>query len=153
MGSAIRSAGVLLALAIAAGGASAQQAQDVPEDPRLPVEMPALQQALIREEMIEHTSTLHQLLVLLAAGKLDQAAEIAEQQLGLSSMGKYAARTRGMGPGRFMPDAMRNIGIGMHQAASDFADIARQGDRDAAYEALQPVTAACVGCHASYRLE
>lgn len=123
-----------------------------PDDPRTAVDMPALQRALIREEMLGQLVALNEILADLSSNQLNAAADIAEQRIGLSSMGKHAARTAGQGPGRFMPDAMRSIGIGMHQAASDFAKVARGGDRDAAYLALQPVVGACVACHSGFRL-
>lgn len=125
----------------------------VPVDPRQAVEMPPLQRALMREEMVHHLSSLNDMFGLLNAGKLKESAEVAERDLGFSSMGKHAARTQGMGPGRFMPDAMRAIGIGMHKSASEFAETARKGNREAAYKALEPVMGACVACHAGYRLK
>jgi hypothetical protein len=48
---------------------------------------------------------------------------------------------------------MRSVGIGMHEAASRFADVAREGDGEAALKALSPVLGACVSCHSAYRLE
>ncbi len=123
-----------------------------PEDPRTLVQMPALQQALMREEMVDSLAALNEVLGHLAAGRLKEAGATAEQRLGLSTMGKHAARTGGRGPGRFMPEAMRGIGVGMHRAASEFAEVAAKGDRAAAYRALEPVTAACVACHVGYRL-
>jgi len=117
------------------------------------VEMPPLQRALMREDMLHHLTALNEVLGLLNAGKLQQAADLAEADMGMGSMGKHAAKTMGQGPGRFMPEGMRGIGIGMHEAASAFAEVARKGDRDAAYRALEPVTGACVACHAGYRLQ
>ncbi|MEW5893775.1 MAG: cytochrome c [Pseudomonadota bacterium] len=124
----------------------------LPEDGRVLVKMPPLQQTLMRQDMVEHLSALHAVLGLMAEGKLDQAAELAEKALGVSSMGKHAAATGGQGPGRYMPEAMRGIGVGMHQAASEFARVAKQGDRAAAYRALEPVTAACAACHNGFRI-
>jgi hypothetical protein len=124
----------------------------VPEDHRTAVDMPALQRALIREDMLDHLIALDEILGDLSSNQLNAAADVAEERLGLSSMGKHAARTGGQGPGRFMPESMRSIGIGMHKAASEFARVARGGDRDAAYKALQPVVGACVACHAGFRL-
>jgi hypothetical protein len=149
---------LLAALALGAAAQAAQESADattaaVPEDGRQAVAMPPLQRALLREEMIQHTATVQQLVDLLGKGELARAAEIAERDLGLSSMGKHAARTRGMGPGRFFPQPMRSVGIGMHEAASRFADVAREGDSEAALQALSPVLSACVSCHSAYRLE
>jgi len=125
----------------------------LPEDARQLVEMPPLQRALMREDMLHHLTALNEVLGLVNAGKLQQAADLAEADMGVSSMGKHAAKTMGAGPGRFMPDGMRAIGIGMHKAASEFSNVARKGDRDAAFRALEPVTGACVACHAGYRLQ
>ena len=66
-------------------------------------------------------------------------------------MGKH--RGTGMGPGRHMPVEMRNIAWGMHDAATEFSKIAKQGDLKSAYSALQQVTSACVACHYSYRTQ
>ncbi|TCJ11788.1 cytochrome C [Parasulfuritortus cantonensis] len=143
----------LLIAVVLSAAAPAAGAEDVPADTREAVAMPPLQRALVREEMIQNLATLNDLLGLIAAGKLAEAADRAERELGFASMGKHAARTQGMGPGRFMPDAMRATGFAMHEAASEFAKVARQGDRAAAYAALQPVTEACVACHVGYRLK
>lgn len=133
--------------------ASALAAESAPPaDARIAVEMPALQRALMREDMIDHLAALNEILVELGAGRLAAAADIAEQRMGVSSMGKHAKVAGGRGPGRFMPADMRAMGQGMHQAASEFARVARTGDREAALQALQPVLGGCVACHASYRL-
>ena len=69
--------------------------------------------------------------------------------MGRSSMGKH--RSTGMGPGRYMPVEMRKLGWGMHDAATEFSKIAKQGDLNSAYSAFQKVTSSCVACHYSYR--
>ncbi|GAB4119496.1 MAG: hypothetical protein Fur0026_09720 [Sideroxydans sp.] len=122
-------------------------------DTRHPVTMPTLQRELIRADMVAHLATLQQVQELLADNKLQEAATLAENELGVSSMGKNAAKSQGKGPGQFMPPEMRAIALGMHRDASDFAKIAQQGDRTAAYRALLKVSGACISCHASYRIE
>ena len=144
---------VILSLLIAMPLWARADAPAMLEDTRQVVAMPPLQRALMREDMLHHMTALHQVLGLLNAGKLQQAADLAEADMGVSSMGKHAAKTMGAGPGRFMPDGMRAIGIGMHKAASEFADVARKGDREAVFRALEPVMGACVACHAGYRLQ
>ncbi|MBK1733265.1 cytochrome c [Thiococcus pfennigii] len=127
-------------------------AEELPEDPRTVVEMPPLQQRLLRQEMISHTAALDRIIDRLAGGDFAAAGEVAEKELGLSTMGKHAVRTAGQGPGQFMPAAMRSMGISMHQAATAFAEVAKTGDWQAALASLQTVTSACVTCHAGYRL-
>lgn len=119
------------------------------DDARQLVEMPEQSRALMRQDMLDHLAALSEILGLLAADDLATAAQVAEQRMGRSSMGKH--RGTGMGPGRFMPEEMRQLGWGMHDAASAFARIAADGDRKQAYAALQQLTASCTACHYSYR--
>jgi hypothetical protein len=50
-----------------------------------------------------------------------------------------------------MPPAMHGIGMDGHKAVSEFAAVAKTGDRDKALALLPNLTSACVGCHFSYR--
>ena len=118
-------------------------------DSRQLVSMPDQARELMRKDMLDHLSALNEIIGYLASNNLDAAADVAETRLGRSSMGKHSGT--GMGPGRFMPDAMRNLGWGMHDAASEFSQVAKQGDLKNAYSALQKVTSSCVACHYSYR--
>ena len=132
---------------------SASDSQNIEESPgsdhRKLASMPEQARQLMRQDMINHLATLNDILVYLANNNLDAAADIAENRMGKSAMGKH--RTTGMGPGRFMPLEMRNLGWGMHDAASEFSKIAKQGDLKSAYSAFQKVTSSCVACHYSYR--
>ena len=118
-------------------------------DLRQLVSMPIQARDFMRKDMLDHLSALNEILGYLASNNLDAAADVAESRMGRSSMGKY--RGTGMGPGRFMPLEMRNLGWGMHDAATEFSKIAKQGDLKNAYSALQKVTSSCVACHYSYR--
>ena len=111
--------------------------------------MPDQARQLMRKDMLDHLSTLNEIVGYLADNNLDAAAEVAETRMGKSSMGKH--RATGMGPGRFMPLAMRKLGWGMHESASEFSQVAKEGDLKGAYGALQKVTSSCVACHYSYR--
>jgi hypothetical protein len=127
-----------------------QQEKGMPGgDFRQLVSMPEQARQLMRQDMLDHLSTLNEIVGYLANNNLDAAAEVAETRMGESSMGKH--RATGMGPGRFMPLAMRNLGWGMHESASEFSRVAKDGDLKAAYAALQKVTTSCVACHYSYR--
>ena len=118
-------------------------------DVRQLVSMPDQAREFMRKDMLDHLSALNEIIGYLASNNLDAASDVAETRLGRSSMGKH--RGTGMGPGRFMPLEMRNLGWGMHDAASEFSQIAKQGDLKNAYSALQKVTGSCVACHYSYR--
>ena len=80
--------------------------------------------------------------------QLDEAAEIAESRLGMSSLKSHGASHMA----KFMPKGMRQAGTSMHRAASRFALKAQEGDVLSAYKALPEVTSACVACHSGYRI-
>ena len=65
-------------------------------------------------------------------------------------MGKH--RGTGMGPGRYLPFEMRQIGWEMHELASELAQLAKDGQKTQAEATLQEVTAACTACHDNYRI-
>ena len=118
-------------------------------DHRQLVSMPDQARQLMREDMLDHLSALSEVIGHLAENNLDTAADVAETRMGKSSMGKH--RSTGMGPGRFMPLEMRNIGWSMHESATELSQFAKKGDLKNANLALQKVTSACVACHYSYR--
>ena len=118
-------------------------------DTRQLVSMPDQARELMRKDMLDNLSVLNEIIGYLASNNLDAAADVAETRMGRSSMGKH--RGTGMGPGKFMPLEMRNLGWGMHDAATEFSKIAKQGDLKSAYSALQKITSSCVACHYSYR--
>lgn len=122
-----------------------------PPDARLLVNMPEMPRSLMRIDMQDHLAALNEIIGLIAENKLDAAAEIAEKRIGQSTMGKHAAIARGQGPGRFMPDTMRQMGWNMHDAATEFATVAKGGDQAKSLAALQQLTSSCVACHMSFR--
>ncbi|MEY6431330.1 hypothetical protein ABC977_02790 [Thioalkalicoccus limnaeus] len=142
----------ILATLLAFAPMAVAQAPAPPADTRYLVEMPELQQQLLRREMQEHLLAYQRILGHLANGELAAAGEVAEQTMGVSTMGKHAAATRGLGgPGRFMPDGMRQMAFGMHEAATDFARVTKEDDLGAALRALQDLTGICAACHMAYR--
>jgi len=142
---------ILVAGVLAAGSGALAQDAAVPDDPRQLVTMPPIARTVMREDMIDHLGALTEIVGLLAADKLKEAGEVAEKRMGRSTMGKHAARTRGKGPGRFMPPEMHGIAMAGHDAASEFAKVAATGDKAQTLAALQALTSTCVACHASYR--
>jgi hypothetical protein len=132
-----------------ATGETSSEITSPDSDHRQLVAMPDEASQLMRKDMLDHLSALNEIIALLVENNLDAAADVAETRMGKSSMGKH--RATGMGPGRFMPVEMRNIGWGMHESASELSQAAREGNLKGAYSALQKVTASCVACHYSYR--
>jgi hypothetical protein len=142
--------GAVVVVGFVPGAAAQPPAQpQPPPDHRQLVEMPPQTRAFVRQDMLGHLTAINEIVADLGKGDLKSAADTAESQLGVSTMGKY--RGSRYAPGRFMPTAMRNMGWTLHKAASDFAKVARQGDTKQAYIALEKVTSSCIGCHFSFR--
>ena len=87
-------AGVLVATTLAFaqhqhGGHDAQSAHAMAEDHRTPVKFPPQLRAHTLINMRDHLLALAQIQDALAAGAYDEAASIAEQRLGMSSLISY----------------------------------------------------------------
>jgi cytochrome c556 len=118
------------------------------EDSRQLVKLPEMMQQHMMSNMRDHLVSINEILVNMANGQLDQAAEVAESRLGMSSLKLHGASHMV----KFMPEGMRQAGTKMHSAASRFALKAQEGEVLLAYHALSKVTSACVACHSSYRI-
>lgn len=122
------------------------------DDTRQLASLPPAAEATLRTEMRANLLALNEILGLVASGKIKDAAKIAEQELGVSAMGRHRGLPFEARPGPHMPPAMHSIGMDGHRAASDFARIAASGDRDKTIAALPSLTSGCVACHYVYRL-
>ena len=118
------------------------------EDSRQLVELPEMMQQHMMSNMRDHLVAINDILINMAKDQLDQAAEVAESRLGMSSLDSHGASHMA----KFMPEGMRQAGTGMHRAASRFALKAQEGEALSAYNALAEVTSACVACHSGYRI-
>ena len=122
------------------------------DDTRQLASLPAAAESTLRAEMRANLLALNEILGLVSTGKFKEAGQIAEQELGVSAMGKHRGLPFESRPGPHMPPAMHAIGIDGHKAASEFARIAASGDRERTIAALPSLTTACVGCHYAYRI-
>jgi hypothetical protein len=118
------------------------------EDEREFVQLPPMMQEHMLSNMRDHLAALNEILSNMAVGDLENAAEIAESRLGMSSLESHGAKHMA----QFMPEGMRSAGTSMHRAASRFALRAQEGEVLPAYASLSEVTAACVACHSAYRI-
>ena len=121
------------------------------QDARQLAPLPAVAQESLRQEMLDNMLAVNEVLALMAEGKVREAGEAAEAKLGMSAMGKHRSKPFDARPGPHMPPAMHGIGMDGHKAVSEFATVAKTGDRDKALALLPNLTSACVGCHFSYR--
>lgn len=103
--------------------------------------------------MRDHLLALQEIQAALARADYDRAADIAEQRLGMSSLGLHGAHE----VARYMPKGMQDAGTAMHRSASRFAiaarDAAATGDVKPPLDLLSQVMGACVACHSGYRLK
>lgn len=103
--------------------------------------------------MRDHLLALQQINEALARGEPEKAGKIAEERLGMSSLRLHGAAE----VAKYMPQGMQDAGTAMHKAASRFAieaqNVGVTGELKPALGALGEVMAACVGCHAGYRLK
>ncbi|MBE0511143.1 MAG: hypothetical protein K0A95_09945 [Chromatiales bacterium] len=121
-------------------------------DPRQKVEMPEIMRQHMLANMRDHLLALEGITRLLSEQKFQQAADLAEQRLGMSSLNSHGAAHMA----QVMPEGMRQAGTAMHQAASQFAVVARdaevEGGMASAFGALSRVMRQCVACHDGYRV-
>jgi hypothetical protein len=121
-------------------------------DARQLVEFPPMMRQHLLSNMRNHLLAITEIQQALSSGSFDQAAEIAEKRIGMSSLISHGASH--MAP--YMPKAMQEIGTQMHRAASQFAIIAQEtavdGDIKRAIGSLSKITQQCVACHAAFRV-
>jgi len=127
-------------------------AAHAPDDARQVVHMPPELATHMLANMRDHLAALGEIQAALAAGRFEQAADVAERRIGMSSLEAHGASH--VAP--YMPKPMQDIGTAMHRAASRFARTAQEseveGDLPRALNGLAGLTQECVACHASYRL-
>lgn len=133
------------------GLAGSARAQDTRELVRLPEPM----QEHMLGNMRDHLATLNEIIGNVADEKFDEAARLAEQRLGMSSLGLHGAAH--MAP--FMPRPMQDVGTSMHRAASRLAIVLQDTSVSPTFDtmrdvnrALHEVTTTCTACHAGYRI-
>jgi hypothetical protein len=140
-------------------------------DARQQVSFPPEMRQHTLANMRDHLEALSEILSGMSAGNYAKAAQVASTRLGMDSpsaegckgdgtsgkpqMSKPANMDHQMS--QFMPEGMRNIGLAMHQAASDFAieshKVGKSGNPKQALAALSKVTQQCTACHASYKIQ
>lgn len=121
------------------------------EDGRSFVPMTPAAQATLRDEMLGNLRAINELIALLADGKLAEAAQVADTELGFGAMGRNRTLPMDARPGPQMPPEMHRLGIEGHQAANRFAEAAKAGDQALALRRLGELTTSCVACHHAWR--
>ena len=122
-------------------------------DARIAVAFPAPLRAATLTHMRDHLASIGRITAYLATREFDQAAEVAESRLGMSSMALHNAHEAA----QYMPPAMRELGHSLHARASEFAlkakDAGATGELGPALVALARVQESCVACHTAFRFK
>jgi len=135
-------------------------------DTRQVVEMPPEVKSMFLKNMRGHMESLDLIIAALAENDLTEAAAISETGMGAGHgkkrqcedehAGKHEheqSSHKGKGFGKFMPKEMKMMGMQLHIAANEFADVAREGDMGEAYKSLRNISASCVACHQSFQVK
>jgi hypothetical protein len=121
-------------------------------DSRERVDLPPPMREHMLVNMRDHLLAIETIARALAEGRYGEAADTAEERLGMGAMQAHGGHH--MAP--YMPEGMRAIGNAMHRAASRLALGARdaevRGDLAGALAGLAEVMQQCVACHAAYRV-
>jgi len=142
---------IMTAVLLAALSVSRSYAQDAREIVKLPEPM----QEHMLGNMRDHLASLNDIIGDVGDGKFDEAAKVAEQHLGMSSLTAHDAAH--MAP--FFPKSMQDMGTSMHHAASRLVIVLQDSSVSRSLDtmrnvsrALHEVTQSCTACHASYRI-
>jgi hypothetical protein len=123
------------------------------KDTRQVVHFPAQLRTHVLANMRDHLLALQQIQTALSKEEFDEAGNIAEARLGMSSMALHGSHE--VAP--YMPKAMQAIGSAMHHSASRLAvaakDAGATGDVKPVLAAMADVTAQCIACHGGYRVK
>lgn len=141
------------------------------QDARQLVNFPPEMRQHTLANMRDHLVVLSEILAAMSGGQYAKAASLADQRLGLSSPSADGCKPESASNApqvskpanmdhqmvQFMPVRMRQIGYGMHEAASAFAKEAskavKTGNAKPALAALSNVTEQCSACHAAYKVQ
>lgn len=148
------------------------------------VNVPPEIREMFLEEMRTHLDNLNEITYALSAGDFSGAAYVAENKMGVGhsireimmekgvpehEIKAFIQKMRkkhgdgehpGQGMGRYMPAEFRELGRSFHQAAEDFAEVAKNvpekpdvEDYQRVFSALSEVVDMCSACHSAYTIK
>ncbi len=153
-------------------------------DERTVVRVPAEIRTMFLEEMRTHLDNLNEITYAISAGDFKGAAYVADNKMGVGHsvrevlMGKgmpeheidaFIKKLRkkhgegehpGQGMGRYMPPEFREMGRSFHEAAEEFATVAKAvgtnpgvQDYQRVFSALSEVVDLCSACHSAFTIK
>lgn len=139
---------VILAVIYPVYAGAPRASSEASKDARQAVQFPPEIKTAMLARMRENFAAIHAIHAALAAEDFETAADVAENQLGTSSLGPHNLRQQ-----PYMPPSMQHLGMAMHSSASDLARALQEHDMQKSLKALTVTTSYCVACHASYRAQ
>jgi len=118
-------------------------------DSRKVVEFPKELKEHTLSNMRKHLQAIDDILYALSKDDTEKAADIAEHQLGMSSLALHGANKASY----YMPLEMKKAGMRLHHKASKFALVAQEGNVTKTYGALREITLSCLNCHAQFKFK
>jgi cytochrome c556 len=141
------------------------------EDARQLVNFPPEMRQHTLANMRDHLQALSEILAAMSGAQYAKAGQIADTRLSMNSPSAEGCKGEATANGpqmskpanmdhqmsQFMPEGMRNIGLEMHQAASNFSieakKAAKTNNAKPALAALSKVTQQCSACHSAYKVQ
>lgn len=117
-------------------------------DNRIHVEMPSMMREHMLGNMRDHLLALSQTQGLMAEQKWDEAAQLIESRLGMSSLESHGASHMA----KVMPKEMAQLGTAMHRSASQLSRALQEEDWQKSVAGMSDLMSRCVACHAGYKV-
>lgn len=126
---------------------------NVPDpDSRQLLEMPAAAKNTLRIEMMERLQALQHVMQAIAAGKPQDAAQVAKAGIGMGVMMRHGKRPPEAIPRNYMPEGMMPLSKQSHMLGDELSEALKAGDRKRIDTKLGEVVGNCVACHNLYRI-
>lgn len=126
---------------------SEKQGHSPQQDNRTLVPFPDETKSFFLQTMRQNLSDISQIHRALAGSDFEEAARIAELNLGMGGIETHDMLAV------HMPEGMRNMGIAFHKASSQLALSLQEKDIRKILGHLANVTQVCVTCHSMYRVQ
>ena len=126
---------------------------NVPDpDKRELLQWPTAAKNTLRIEMLERLQALQAVMQAIAAGKPQDAAQIAKAGIGMGVMMRHDKRPPEAIPRKYMPEGMQPLSKQSHMLGDELSEALKSGDRKKIDAKLADVVGNCVACHNLYRI-
>jgi len=121
-------------------------------DSRQQLQMPAAAKNTLRIEMLERLQAIQIIMLAIADGKPQDAAQVAKAGIGTGVMMRHSKRPPEALPRNYMPEGMMPLSRRSHMLGDELSEALKSGDRKRIDTTLGEVIGNCVACHNQYRI-